>query len=103
MRLDQIEHATSNLPQHREVTALEDEARTLDTQLVNSRTALSDVQRDVDKFPRQGAADPWKVHQSYLADYRAMRLRGVTDGVMRFSNPGTRTHVLPERRMEATA
>ena len=49
MRLDQIEHATSNLPQHREVTALEDEARTLDTQLVNSRTALSDVQRDVDK------------------------------------------------------
>ena len=49
MRLDQIEHATSNLPQHREVTALEDEARTLDTQLVNSRTALSDVQREVDK------------------------------------------------------
>ena len=49
MRLDQIEHATSNLPQHREVTALQDEARTLDTQLVNSRTALSDVQREVDK------------------------------------------------------
>ena len=49
MRLDQIAHATSNLPQHREVTALEDEARTLDTQLVNSRTALSDVQREVDK------------------------------------------------------
>jgi predicted nucleic acid-binding Zn-ribbon protein len=49
MRLDQIEHATSNLPQHREVRALEDEARTLDTQLVNSRTALSDVQREVDK------------------------------------------------------
>ncbi len=49
MRLDQIEHATSNLPQHREVLGLEDEARTLDTQLVNSRTALSDVQREVDK------------------------------------------------------
>ena len=49
MRLDQIAHATANLPQHREVTALEDEARTLDTQLVNSRTALSDVQREVDK------------------------------------------------------
>src|SRR5215203_784083 len=42
-RLDQIAHATSNLPQHREVSGLEDEARTLDTQLVNSRTALSDV------------------------------------------------------------
>ncbi len=49
MRLDQITHATSNLPQHREVAALEDEARTLDTQLVNSRTALSDVQREVEK------------------------------------------------------
>jgi predicted nucleic acid-binding Zn-ribbon protein len=48
-RLDQIDHATANLPQHREVTALEDEGRTLDTQLVNSRTALSDVQREVDK------------------------------------------------------
>ena len=48
-RLDQIAHATSNLPQHREVAALEDEARTLDTQLVNSRTALSDVQREVEK------------------------------------------------------
>jgi predicted nucleic acid-binding Zn-ribbon protein len=48
-RLDQIAHATSTLPQHREVTALEDEARTVDTQLVNARTALSDVQREVDK------------------------------------------------------
>jgi predicted nucleic acid-binding Zn-ribbon protein len=48
-RLDQIDHATANLPAHREVTALEDEARTLDTQLVNSRTALSDVQREVEK------------------------------------------------------
>jgi len=48
-RLDQIAHATSNLPQHREVAALEDETRTVDTQLVNARTALSDVQREVDK------------------------------------------------------
>jgi len=31
------------------VAALEDEARTVDTQLVNARTALSDVQREVDK------------------------------------------------------
>ena len=48
-RLDQITHATSNLPQHRAVAALEDETRTVDTQLVNARTALSDVQREVDK------------------------------------------------------
>ena len=31
------------------MTALEDETRTVDTQLVNARTALSDVQREVDK------------------------------------------------------
>ena len=48
-RLDQITHATANLPQHREVAALEDETSTLDTQLVNSRTALSDVQRELEK------------------------------------------------------
>ncbi|MDQ2797639.1 MAG: C4-type zinc ribbon domain-containing protein [Actinomycetota bacterium] len=48
-RLDQIRHASSALPQHQEVLALQDESRTLDTQLVNARTALSDVQREVDK------------------------------------------------------
>ncbi|MEO8828762.1 C4-type zinc ribbon domain-containing protein [Lapillicoccus sp.] len=37
------------MPQHQEVLALKDESRTLDTQLVNARTALSDVQREVDK------------------------------------------------------
>ncbi len=37
------------MPQHRQVLALDDESRTLDTQLVNARTALSDVQREVDK------------------------------------------------------
>lgn len=31
------------------MAALEDETRTVDTQLVNARTALSDVQREVDK------------------------------------------------------
>ena len=39
----------AHLPEQREVASLEDEARTLDTQLVHARTALSDVQRDVDK------------------------------------------------------
>lgn len=48
-RLDQIAHATARLPQHREVAALEEEAATLRTQLVNARTSLSDVQREVDK------------------------------------------------------
>jgi monooxygenase len=44
--------------------------------------------RAIDRLPKQGNAFPWKVHQNYLADYRAMRLRDVTDDVMVFSNPG---------------
>jgi hypothetical protein len=27
------------------------------------------------------------VHQSYLKDYRALRLRGIEDEAMRFTNP----------------
>ncbi len=30
---------------------------------------------------------PWQVHQSYLRDYRALRLRGIDDDAMPFSNP----------------
>ena len=45
------------------------------------------VQRAADRFPKAGSAFPWQVHQSYLRDYRAMRLRSIDDGVMRFSNP----------------
>jgi cation diffusion facilitator CzcD-associated flavoprotein CzcO len=49
--------------------------------------------RAIDRLPKQGSAFPWRVKHSYLADYRAMRLRGVTDDVMVFSNPvaGRRT------------
>jgi len=45
------------------------------------------VQRAVDRFPKQGASFPWQVHQSYLRDYRALRLRGLEDEAMVFSNP----------------
>ena len=45
------------------------------------------VQRAVDRFPKQGAAFPWQVHQSYLRDFRALRLRGLEDEAMVFSNP----------------
>ncbi|MBN2624954.1 MAG: NAD(P)/FAD-dependent oxidoreductase [Acidimicrobiales bacterium] len=45
------------------------------------------VQRSQDRFPKQGSTFPWQVHQSYLRDYRALRLGAVEDGVMRFSNP----------------
>ena len=44
------------------------------------------VQRAADIMPKQGSKFPWQVHQSYLADYRIMKRRPVTDDAMAFSN-----------------
>lgn len=38
-------------------------------------------------LPKQGTSFPWQVKQSYVADYRAMRLKGIDDEYMQFSNP----------------
>ncbi|MEQ8839578.1 MAG: NAD(P)/FAD-dependent oxidoreductase [Acidimicrobiales bacterium] len=40
------------------------------------------VQRSAHLFPRQGSSAPWRVHQSYLKDYRAMRLGDVVDDAL---------------------
>jgi monooxygenase len=45
------------------------------------------VQRSAHLFPKQGSRFPWQVHQSYLKDYRALRMSGVEDDAMVFSNP----------------
>jgi monooxygenase len=45
------------------------------------------VQRAADRFPKQGSAMPWQVHQSYLRDYRELKMSDVTDDAMVFSNP----------------
>ena len=45
------------------------------------------VQRSADRFPKQGSKFPWQVHNSYLHDYRAMKLRGIDDDAMTFTNP----------------
>ena len=45
------------------------------------------VQRSADRFPKQGSKFPWQVHQSYLRDYRALKLSGIDDEAMVFSNP----------------
>jgi monooxygenase len=45
------------------------------------------VQRSADRFPKQGSVFPWQVHQSYLRDYRALKLKGIEDGAMVLSNP----------------
>jgi cation diffusion facilitator CzcD-associated flavoprotein CzcO len=45
------------------------------------------VLRSASRFPKQGATYPWRVHQSYLRDYRALKLSAVEDEAMVFSNP----------------
>jgi cation diffusion facilitator CzcD-associated flavoprotein CzcO len=43
------------------------------------------IQRSAHLLPKQGATHPWKVHQSYLRDYRALKMGDVDDSVMEFS------------------
>ena len=45
------------------------------------------IQRSAHLFPRQGSKSPWRVHQSYLRDYRALKASGILDDAMVFSNP----------------
>jgi monooxygenase len=45
------------------------------------------VQRSASRFPKQGSKFPWQVHQNYLRDYRALKMSGVSDAAMEFSNP----------------
>ena len=40
------------------------------------------VQRSAHLFPRQGSNAPWRVHQSYLKDYRALRRGDVVDDAL---------------------
>jgi cation diffusion facilitator CzcD-associated flavoprotein CzcO len=45
------------------------------------------ITRAADHFPKQGSRFPWQVKQSYLSDYRAMKLKPIQDDAMVFSNP----------------
>jgi monooxygenase len=45
------------------------------------------IRRSVHLLPKQGSAYPWRVHQSYLRDYRALKLSEIEDSVMEFSGP----------------
>jgi monooxygenase len=55
------------------------------------------VTRAADRMPKQGSKFPWQVHQSYLRDYRALRMTGIEDDCMEFSNP------VPEPALAAAA
>ena len=61
------------------------------------------IQRAAGLLPKQGTRFPWQVHQSYLADYRAMKRKPVDDGTMRFTNPRPRRAERAEERPLATA
>ncbi len=56
------------------------------------------IQRSVHLLPKQGASDPWRVHQSYLRDYRALKMSEVDDSIMEFTGPA-----VPEEAAEAIA
>ena len=45
------------------------------------------IQRSAHLLPKQGSTFPWQVHQSYLRDYRELKLCDLEDAVMEFSNP----------------
>jgi cation diffusion facilitator CzcD-associated flavoprotein CzcO len=45
------------------------------------------IQRSADRFPKQGSAFPWQIHQSYLRDYRSLKMSGIEDEAMVFSSP----------------
>jgi hypothetical protein len=42
------------------------------------------VQRSLDRFPKQGAAEPWQLSMSYQRDVKNLRGDDVEDGAMRF-------------------
>jgi cation diffusion facilitator CzcD-associated flavoprotein CzcO len=46
------------------------------------------IQRSVHLLPKQGNHFPWQVHQSYLRDYRALKMSDIEDDVMEFTSPG---------------
>ncbi|MDQ2723923.1 MAG: NAD(P)/FAD-dependent oxidoreductase [Actinomycetota bacterium] len=49
------------------------------------------VLRAADRFPKQGSKAPWQVHQSYLRDYRALKMSGIDDTALELSSPDRET------------
>jgi cation diffusion facilitator CzcD-associated flavoprotein CzcO len=43
-------------------------------------------QRVIEQLPKQGATQPWRLSQNYIADLLALRHGALGDGVLRFSN-----------------
>jgi cation diffusion facilitator CzcD-associated flavoprotein CzcO len=43
------------------------------------------VLRALDRLPKQGDREPWKLRQNYLYDVRSLRRGEIDDGVLRFA------------------
>ena len=43
------------------------------------------IRRAIDKFPKQGARAPWRLHQNYALDLLALKFGAVTDKAMHYS------------------
>jgi monooxygenase len=43
------------------------------------------VLRSLDRFPKQGSREPWRLRQNYVLDIRAIRRGAIDDGTMKFS------------------
>ncbi len=52
------------------------------------------IQRSAHLLPKQGTKQPWKVHQSYWRDYRALKMGDIDDSIMEFSGRRTQVKVL---------
>lgn len=53
------------------------------------------VLRSADRFPKRGSKAPWQVHQSYLRDYRALKMNGIEDTALELSSPALETAASP--------
>jgi cation diffusion facilitator CzcD-associated flavoprotein CzcO len=71
----------------RQATPVNDDAEIVPQPLLGLMSGY--VMRSAHRFPKQGSKFPWQVHQSYLKDYRTLKMSDLDDGVMRFSNPAT--------------
>jgi len=45
------------------------------------------INRSIDKFPKEGLAAPWRLHQNYLLDLLGLRFGSVKERNMEFSQP----------------
>jgi cation diffusion facilitator CzcD-associated flavoprotein CzcO len=52
------------------------------------------VLRALDRLPKQGSKEPWKLRQNYVVDTRAIRRSPIDDGAMQFSSVAPRTEQL---------